>query len=167
MGDLIDEVQEWNSPVLGAFLVWKFTIGYCDSHANGDSPPALLPFLALPLLTNVKLSETISNRRPNLQSYIMGFEDLKESDLLIGVHERVDRMRNYTTAAIDIATSLGLVYWDIDSGKLFTPPALRKPRRGNSLKPSVVKLGKKAEILGGWFSQHSVENVAAYLRVVL
>ncbi len=167
MGVLIDEVQEWNSPVLGAFLLWKFTVGYSDAHASGESPPVILTFLALPLLTSVNLSETISNRRVNLQSYIMGFEDLKESDLLVGVHERVRRMRSYTTAAIDIATSLGLVYLDVNSGKLFAASGLRKPRRGNSLKPSVTRLGKKAEILGGWFSQHGVETIATYLRVVL
>ena len=105
MGKLVEEVQQWNTPTIGAYLLWKFTTGYCDSHPNGDAPVALLHFLAMPLLTSKKLLEPISNRRNNLQSYVKSFEDSQNSDILLSIHERAKRNRKHTMDAIDIAVS--------------------------------------------------------------
>lgn len=166
MDKLVEEVKQWNTPSLGAYLLWKFTTGYSDAHPNGDAPVGLLHFLAIALLTNNKLLEPISNRRPNLQSYVRDFENKKNSDVLVTIHDRVERSRNYTMAAIDIAVATGLLFWDVDSGKLY-PRKDVKARRGNALKPSLVRVGAKAEILGKWFSEHNIPTVATYLKVVL
>ena len=167
MGKLAEEVRQWNSPSVGAYLLWKFTSGYCDSHPNGDAPVALLHFLAIPLLTSKRLLERISNRRPNLQSYVRSFETSKDSDILITIHDRAKCNRGYTMAAIDIAVSAGLIFWDVDSGKLFPRKDDIRARRGNALKAQFVKDGTKAEILGGWFAEHSIPTIATYLKVVL
>lgn len=167
MGKLVEEVQEWNSPSVGAYLLWKFTSGYCNAHPNGDSPIALLHFLAIPLLTSKRLLELISNRRANLQSYVRSFENSKDSDILISIHDRVKRNRRYTMAAIDIAVSAGLLCWDSDSGKLYSREKLNKPRKSSVLKAVIVRDGNKAEILGNWFAEHNISTIATYLKVVL
>ena len=167
MEKLVEEVQQWNTPSIGAYLLWQFTTGYCDSHPNGEAPVALLHFLAIPLLTSKKLLEPISNRRKDLQSYIRSFEDSKSSDILITIHERVKRHRKYTMESIEIAVSAGLLFWDIKSGTLYPRKDIKRPRRGNSLKSSLTNAGNKAQILGGWFSEHSIPTVATYLKVVL
>lgn len=167
MEKLVEEVRQWNTPSVGAFLLWQFTSGYCDNHPSGDAPVALLHFLAIPLLTSNKLLDPISNRRPNLQSYARGFEDSKNSDILLTIHDRAARNRSYTMASIDIAVSKGLLFWDVDSGKLYPVKDVKRPRRGNALKPSITKIGTKAQILGSWFAEHSIPTVATYLKVVL
>jgi hypothetical protein len=166
MESLIEEVQLWNTPAVGAYLLWKFTTGYCESHPIGEAPVALLHFLAIPLLINKRLNEPISNRRPDLQSYVRSFETSKNSDILLSIHDRVKRNRAYSLAAIDIAISMGLLFWDTDSGKLYSKKDIKMHKKIR-LNASFVNDGKKAEILGRWFSQHSISSVATYLKVVL
>ncbi len=167
METLVEEVRQWNSPSVGAFLLWQFTSGYCESHRSGDAPVALLHFIAVPLLTSTRLITPISDKRKGLQSYIRSFEDLKESDLLMSIQDRIKQERSYTMAAIDIAVSAGLLVWDTDAGKLHPREDMRQARRGKALKAQFVKDGKKAAILGRWFSEHHIATIATYLKVVL
>ncbi len=167
MGKLIEEVRQWNSPSVGAYLLWKFTSGYCDAHPNGDAPVALLHFLAMPMLTSKRLLEPINKHRADLQSYVRSFEASKDTDILITIHDRAKRNRGYTMAAIDIGVSSGLIFWDADSGKLYARRDVKRTRRGNALKASFVRDGQKAEILGGWFAEHSISTIATYLKVLL
>ena len=167
MGKLYEEVRQWNSPSVGAYLLWKFTSGYCDSHPTGDAPVALVHFLAMPLLSSKRLLEPINNRRANLQSYVRSFESKQDTDVLFAIHDRIKRSLDYTMTAIDIAVSTGLLFWDIESGKLYSRKEIKRPQKINALRTSFVRNGKKAEILGGWFSEHSISTVATYLKVVL
>jgi hypothetical protein len=167
MNSLVEEVLQWNSPCYGAYLLWQFTKGYRAAHPDGDAPVALMHFLAAPILTNRKLLEPISNHRENLQSYIRSFEDSKRSDILLGIQEMVKNKRQYTLAAIDIAIASGLIAWDIDSGKLFPNDTSFSLQKGNALKSTTIKNGKKAEILGKWFAEHNISTIATYLKVVL
>ena len=167
MSKLVQEVQQWNSPTVGAYLLWKFTLGYCNAHRDGDAPIALLHFLAIPLLTSKRLLEPINRHRANLQSYVRSFETSKDSDILITIHDRAKRNRGYTMAAIDIAVSTGLIFWDTDTGKLYPRNDAKPLHKGNALKTTFVKDGKKAELLGNWFAEHSISTIATYLKVVL
>src|SRR4051812_45238794 len=108
MGKLVEEVKIWNTPLLGAYMLWRFSQGYQEFHPKGEAPIGLLHFIANGIFTNGKLLNGISNSRPNLQSYVRGFEDAKESDLLLSIHERIKSKRKYTLASIDIAVAEGL-----------------------------------------------------------
>ncbi|MCP4677664.1 MAG: hypothetical protein GY854_19535 [Deltaproteobacteria bacterium] len=164
---MTEEVQQWNSPTLGAYLLWKFTVGYCEAHKHGDAPVAILHFLALPLLTSERLLHPISNRRADLQSYARSFENAKDTDVLVTVHDRVIRHRTNTIDSLDIAISKGLMSWDTESGKVYPSTGKVKARRGYALRAPVNRIGKKAEILGSWFAAHEPATIAAYLKVVL
>ena len=166
MGQLVEEVKLWNTPIVGAYLLWKFTKGYCDGHPNGDAPIGLLHFVAIAILTNKKLLEPISNKRDDLQSYSRSFEKSKESDILLTIEERTREMREYTMASIDIAIAEGLLVWDADSGKLYPRNISKTPSRGRALNNMYKNNGKKAEILGKWFARHDLPTIAAYLKVV-
>ncbi|MEK4535445.1 three component ABC system middle component [Peribacillus sp. FSL K6-1552] len=166
MGKLVEEVKIWNTPIIGAYLLWKFTHGYCKGHPNGDAPVGILHFVAIAILTNERLIKPVSNRRDSLQSYVRSFEDNKDSDLLLTIQERVIDKREYTLRAIDIAITQGLIIWDTDSGKLYPCDLKNQPRRGKALKSKIKSEGEKAEILGKWFSKHDITTIAAYLKVV-
>ncbi|MHB1629233.1 MAG: three component ABC system middle component [Bacilli bacterium] len=166
MSKLAEEVKVWNTPILGAFLLWRFTQGYSKEHPRGDAPIALLHFVAAAILTNKDLLNLISNKRDNLQSYVRGFENSKQSDILLSIQQRTRDKRTYTLAAIDIALKEGILTWDTESGKLYPHDILNKPSRGRGLREGIRRDGEKAEILGRWFSKHDVPTIAAYLKVV-
>ena len=166
MGQLVDEVKLWNTPIVGAYLLWKFTKGYCDGHPHGDAPIGLLHFVASAILTSKKLLSPISNRRDDLQSFARSFENSKDSDILLSIQDRTKEKLEYTLAAIDIAIAEGLLVWDIDSGKLYPRDLSKRLCRGKTLKVNTERDGRKAEILGEWFSKHDLSTIAAYLKVV-
>ena len=166
LGQLVEEVKLWNTPTVGAYLLWKFTKGYCDGHPSGDAPIGLLHFVAIAMLTNKKLLKPISNRREDLQSYARSFEKSKDSDILLTIQERAREKREYTMASIDIAIAEGLLVWDADSGKLYHHNLTKRPSSGKALNSMFKSDGNKAEILGKWFAKHDLPTIAAYLKVV-
>jgi hypothetical protein len=165
VGLLIDEVKLWNTPIIGAFLLWSFTKGYCENHPYGDAPIGLLHFIAFAILTNKKLSKPISNRRNDLQSYARSFQDNCEADILLNIQPRILERRGQTLTAIDLAVAEGLLAWDVESGKLHFRKLEKKAEKGKALKQAIKSDGMKAEILGKWFSQHDLPTIAAYLKV--
>lgn len=167
MGQLVEEVKIWNTPLVGAFLLWKFTEGYTKFHPNADAPIGLLHFIAGALLTSEKCLSQISDRRSDLQSFVRSFEDTKDSDLLLGIQDRIRLKMPYTLEAIDIAIAEGLLVWNVESGKIYSRPVDKSPNRGNALKDFYKRNGNKAEILGKWFSQHDLNSITSYLKVVL
>jgi hypothetical protein len=165
MGKLVEEVRLWNTPVVGAHLLWRFTSGYTEHHANGDAPSALLHFLAMAILTSPQLLEGISGRRPNLQSYARSFAEKGRSDLLLGIQKRVDQKKDYTLAAIDIAVANGLLAWDAERGKLYARTRNTSPGRGCRPKGAMGSTGNKAGLLGKWMSEHDIGTIASYIGV--
>lgn len=166
MINFVEEIKIWNTPIIGAYLLWRFTQGYVDGHKIGDSPIALLHFVACAILTNDKLSEPVNNRRKNLQSYVRFFEEKKESDILLNLQSRIKEKLSYTLTAIEIAISEGFLVWDIESGKLYPRVLSKKNKIGNALRPKMKSDGNKAEVLGKWFSEHELSTIGTYLKVV-
>lgn len=163
---LVEEVRTWNTPLVSAYQLWQFTLGYCDAHSEGDAPLGLLHFIAAPILTSPQLSDTVNQRRKNLQSYAFGFEDKKRIDVLLDLQSRIQKRKHHTLASIDTAICAGLLLWDVDSGKLFPcqPP---KARRGHTLRADLKREGDKARLLGTWFAEHDLPTIATYLKLVL
>lgn len=163
---LAEEVRTWNTPLVGAYQLWQFTLGYCESRTDGDAPIGLLHFIAGPILASPQLSEAVNLRRKSLQSYALGFEDKKQIDILLGLQERIRRRLPHTLKAIDAAICAGLLVWDAESGKLY-PRQAPAARRGRNLRAALKREGDKARVLGAWFADHDLPTIAAYLKVVL
>jgi hypothetical protein len=167
MGKLIEEVKEWNTPLVGAYLLWRFTRGFVQSHPNGDAPIVILHFIASGIMTEPNIYDAINRHRPDLASFIRWFNEEKKSDFLSCFNQKIIQKRKYTMESIDIAVSCGLLAWDTATAKIF-PATIGRVKTGTSSKGiAVLKLGKKAEILGEWFSAHDLSTVTAYLGVVL
>ena len=166
LSSFVEEYKIWNTPILGAYLLWRFTQGYCAGHEIGDAPIGLLHFVASAILTNKRLIQPVSNQRKNLQSYVRSFEDKKDSDILLNLQSRIKEKRGYTLAAIDIAISEGLLVWEVESGKIYPRKVTKKARKGKTLRPKIKSDGNKAEVLGKWISEHDLSTIGAYLKVV-
>lgn len=167
MSNLVEEIRVWNTPVVGSYVLWRFTHGYTDHHPEGHSPVLLLHFLASAILTNKRLSDPVTNLRKDLASYARSFTDKKDVDLFLSIHNRVNNTKFYTLSSIDLAIQHGLLFLNLEDGCLYPKTLSRKPSRGMAPKPSVKSLGNKAEILGKWFSAYSVSQVSTLLKVVL
>jgi hypothetical protein len=167
MGKLVEEVREWNSPVVGAYLLWRFTQGYVKNHPHGDAPVAILHFIANTLLTSIDFNNSITGHRPNLASYIKAFTEDNRSDLLACLAQRIHQQREFAMKAIDIAVATGLLAWEVETAKLH-PLNDFTPIRGSGIKGiSVQATGKKAEILGKWFAKLDIHTVTSSLGVIL
>lgn len=166
MGRLVEEVKEWNTPIIGAYVLWRFTKGFCSKHPTGEAPIAHLHFIASAIVTSEIISAHISRRRRNLEAFVRGFNDEKKMDILACLQQRIAAKKEYTFKSIDIAVSTGLLAWEYESAKLY-PVTLDEKSKGRKLGAAMLGMGNKAEILGEWFAMHDVVSIAAYLGVIL
>jgi hypothetical protein len=109
----------------------------------------------------------ISDKRDGLPSFVRGFEDNKTSDLLLTIPDRINEKKKYTLQALDIAIAHGLLVWEFDTGKVIDRKLSKAPGKGFNLKPTFDQDGKKAFILGKWFSKHDLNSIASYLKIIL
>ena len=167
MSELLEEVRLWNTPVVGAYLLYRFTQGYVSRHDIGAAPVAVHHFIAIAILTSDRLKAPISNKRENLQSYVRSFEDSHSSDILLGIQERVKEKLSYCWTSIDLAVAKGLLFWDFDGAKLYVKPEESVPAYGHGPKQQLKKDGEKAEILGQWFAEHDITTISSYLKIIL
>lgn len=167
MNELLEEVRLWNTPAVGAFLLYRFTQGYIQEHPSGAPPMAMNHFIAIAILTSERLRAPISDMRANLQSFVRSFEDTKSSDVLLDLQERVRNKLHPAWSAIDLAVAKGLLFWDTNQGCLYARTEEIVPSRGNAPKTALKRDGEKAEILGKWFAQHDLHTICAYLKIVL
>jgi hypothetical protein len=167
MGKLIDEVQEWNSPVIGAYLLWRFTKSFTQNHVKGEAPIVIFHFIVSGILAEPSIYDAISGHRPNLASFIRWFNEEKKSDLLACLSQQIIKNRSYTMKSIDIAVSSGLLAWDIETAKIYPVTILRTKRGSSNMGVAVHKLGDKMEILGKWLSEDDLYTITSYLGVVL
>ena len=167
MSSLAEEVRIWNTPVVGAYILWCFTQGYTKNHPDGKAPVLLLHFFASAILTNQRLSDPVNNHRKNLASYAQCFTDKKDVDLFLSIQDRVNKTKIYTLSSIDLAIQHGLLFLDPEDACLYPRNILKTPGRRMALKQSVKSMGKKAETLGKWFSAHPITHISSILKVVL
>jgi len=167
MSSLAEEIKIWNTPIVGSYILWRFTHGYTEFQPDGKSPVLLLHFIAAAILTNQRLSDPVNNRRKDLASYVRSFTKKKDIDLLLSIQDRVNNTKRYTLESVDIAIQKGLLVLNPDDACVYPSQLAHKPSRGMAPKQSIISMGKKGEILGRWFSSYPVNQVVSLLKVVL
>lgn len=98
---LTKEVRYVQNPALGAVLLWRFSVGFTESHTTSDSPVLPLSFLVLPILMHHETFDFL--RSTQKQTGLQLCENvLSEFDspatkllfarlLLYGSHEKIAR----------------------------------------------------------------------------
>jgi len=82
MERLETEYEEWNTPIIGAYLIWQFAVAYVENNKTEKAPNIIEILYSYVLLTNKKYIKHINGHRKNFASYIMAFNQNKETDLL-------------------------------------------------------------------------------------
>lgn len=166
MSRLVEEYEEWNTPLIGAFLLWGFNKSYVGNHLTGEAPVVIEDFIAYSLLMSKSYNERITNRITTIASYIQSFTIKKQSDILATLVSKINEDKEITLKAIDFAVSYGLLVWDCETAKLY-PKSLDDNQMSVLKDLPIMKLQKKAEILGKWFSQVNLNTLLSLFGVVL
>lgn len=165
MSSLSAEIREWNTPLLGAYLLWRFTQGY-ESIGERKSPEFLFHFVVLPILESPELSQPIRGRRDSFASYVKSFATDGKLDVLAKLNDRVADFRETTIQALEIGFAIRLFEWKDD---MFRLHALKSDDDlvSQFLTEPITKLGSKAFRFGTWTSSISLSLFSSLLGVEL
>ncbi len=158
------ELNAWDSPVGGAYLIWRFTLGFCEVNVSG--PNVLLVYPAIAMLLDRNFSKYILESG-NLADYAYGFEDSagKKARSLGGLTERIDEYREWTLRSIEFALVTRLVELNPNSGTL---KAVLQAESNDSVKVAKIfkrEDGRRAEHLGSVFARTNEKYIGYYLGV--
>jgi len=164
MAILLDEYNEWNNPVVGAYLLWRFSSGYANAHPEHLAPPLLLHFVVVALLRGRVYSDAIDHAL-SLHAYAAKFVTGGYADKIEALHGKVQSHLPYTMQSIDMAISRCILALDVDGARL-VPLDIGKQKRGSgALSRSVQRLGNRAEKLGKWMAPLELSTIALDLGV--
>jgi len=158
------ELNAWDSPVGGAYLIWRFTLGFCEVDATG--PNVLLAYPAIAMLMDRNFSKFILEAG-SLADYAYGFQDSagKKARSLGGLTERIDEYRDWTLRSIEFALVTRLVELNPETGTL---KAILQEESSDSIKVAKAfkrEDGRKAEHLGSVFARTDEKYIGYYLGV--
>ncbi|WP_372088438.1 DUF6521 family protein (plasmid) [Tistrella mobilis] len=159
----LTELDLVQNPVIGAYLIWQFALGYQEDGAEAVSIP--LVFLVLPVLLHRQtFDEVVSTRKASgLPLFAAKFD--KEREILMSIHERAIQLRPLSLQSIGVAATSKLVRVDYESAQIHGYPLklldVARPKLPERLKGFASAAGK----LGYWFSKFDLAQVASTLRV--
>jgi hypothetical protein len=150
-------VQLVQNPGVGAALLWKFVLGYCEV----GSPP-LLPnlFLVLPIMLHSRTASLVNStqRRTGLRGFAVKLAKTRSE--LLALHTRATRMRELSVQSLAVAESSNLLILSPTS-TLVSPVCFENITVENRVDDVLQNSFK----LGSWFAQHSLSELSLILRV--
>lgn len=165
MNSIEEEIRIWNTPLVNAYFLRRFVVGYVDARPEHDNPSVVLCVIALVIMSDESLYASISNKKKRLSAFVYGFVKDKRTDSLVTLHQLISESKYLCIDAIDAAVAAGVVAWDIDHGAL-------APGEGEEINPQHVgrkhkSNGDKAELLGRWFAELELNQITTLLGVSL
>lgn len=146
------EVQNIQNPMLGAYLIWCFSIGY------KRNTPFILLFLILPLLYRPDITDKIL--RTQLPSGMLKFASKLKEEQLLSIHYFALKMKLLTLNSIEIAQKASLITLSAD-GYI----AYRECQQPKIKYKDIQDLEKAAKKLGTWCSKISLYEISTILKI--
>lgn len=160
---MFNEYDNVRNPMLGAYLLWNFVLGYFLE--KNIAPPIEELFLVLPMTMKEDIAEQIkstykvSGMRAMSDKFMK--TDVLKNDLISNLHNDIQKMRNLTVISLGEAIKAGLISIEIESNTII-PLELKKRNRESD---SVLKMGKNAEKLGQWCAEMDLMQIEEILKV--
>lgn len=154
----------WDSPIGGAYLIWRFVTGYAAVRDSG--PNMLLVYPALAIVIDSSFAVEI-RRASNLADFAFAFHDSsgRRAKSLSGLQERIIGQRNWTLKAIEFALVTRLVELDPACATLRVVLEKETASSANLARDFKDNEGLNAEALGGVFARTHDSDIAYYLGV--
>lgn len=163
----------WNSPVVGAYLLWKFSVGYCLRYPKSENaltkvasaPHMALAFPALAILMQPKFSNRIADKFVTLEEWVRHFVVSCHRNVFASLTKDIIFRKQMILESIDMAYTTRLLDGSSDSGMM--SPLLDNESKKMLQHASKFRndLGKKAELLGMWFSFEEPSKISRLLEV--
>mgnify|MGYP000255260215 CR=1 FL=1 len=172
MGALDEDYRAWNTPVVGAFLLWRFAWGCQGVIKDGGagegrvarSVPLLLMCIVSVILRGKAYFSSVGLIR-TLHGYTTRLIDDGKGDKLAAFHRRIKGRLAFTLKSIDIAVDRRLLEWDVGSAGLVPLENAELLKKAKDLRGSVKDLGDKAFRIGRWMSGKTLTEIAFELGV--
>lgn len=160
---LLETIRMWNTPYIGAYLLWRFAKGYYNA-SNGRAAPLTLFFIAAALTTDPEYWEPVPRR--TFKTYRRYFVENKKLSALAVLQGAINAKRAYTCAAIERATMGGFLMWNAKDGTL-APRLLKPEKSATKLDIFTRNSGAAAERIGEWFAGETISDICVLLGVSL
>lgn len=163
MKEMFSEYDNVQNPMLGAYLLWNFVLGYF-SEKNEYAPIEEL-FIVLPMIMRsdiadqVKSTNKVSGMRAMSDKFMKA--DILKNDIISNLHKDIQSMKDISAMALAEAIKAGLVSVDVENSTIF-PLELRKH---NKESVNVLQMGKNAEKLGQWCAGMDLIQIEEILKV--
>lgn len=160
---MFNEYGNVRNPMLGAFLLWNFVLGYFSE--KNEYPPIEELFIVLPMTMKEDIAEQIkstyktSGMRAMLDKFMK--TDILKNDLISNLHNDIQYMKDITAMSLSEAVKAGLVSVDIENNTIF-PLELRKRNKESA---TILKMAKNAEKLGQWCAGMDLIQIEEILKV--
>lgn len=160
---MFSEYDNVQNPMLGAYLLWNFVLGYF-SEKNEYAPIEEL-FIVLPMIMRsdiadqVKSTNKVSGMRAMSDKFMKA--DILKNDIISNLHKDIQSMKDISAMALAEAIKAGLVSVDVENSTIF-PLELRKH---NKESVNVLQMGKNAEKLGQWCAGMDLIQIEEILKV--
>lgn len=163
----------WNSPVVGSYLLWKFSVGYCKCYPKSGkklakvsaAPHMALAFPALAILMQPKFSNFITDRYETLDQWVRTFVVRSRKNVFGSLTKDIIFRKQMILESIDMAYTTRLLGGESECGTM--SPLLDEEKREMMAYSKKFRgdLGKKAELLGMWFSFEDPSKISRLLEV--
>ena len=172
MGVLDEDYRIWNTPVVGAFLLWRFAWGYQGAPKEyGETrciPAKPAPFLLMCIVSVILRGRAYFRsvgRIRTLHGYTTRLVDDGKGDKLVELHSRIKGRFNFTMRSVDLAVNRRLLEWDVEQAGLVPLENNELLKRSKELVGGVKDLGDKAFRIGRWMSGKTLTEIAFELGV--
>lgn len=163
---MTDIMEQWNSPVIGAFLVWSLIRGYEQNDANGM--PVLLVFLAMALLTEPRFHDILAKIKfTDFEQLATSIRDSsgKDSASFGGLTDAIEQSRDSTRTAIDFALASKLISLNPSTATISTSYSGDNAKAEKSAAQFNRTEGKLAQKLGETLAGASAARIATLTEV--
>lgn len=160
---MFNEYDNVRNPMLGAYLLWSFVLGYFTE--KNESTPIEELFIVLPMTMKEDIAEQIKSTYKASGMRAMSDKFMKanvlKNDLISNLHNDIQKMKNITALSLGEAIKAGLVSMEVESNTVF-PLELKKHNKEST---DVLKMGKNAEKLGQWCAEMDLMQIEEILKV--
>lgn len=163
MKKMFNEYDNVRNPMLGAYLLWNFVLGYFSE--KNEAPPIEELFIVLPMTMKEDIAEQIKStyKASGMRAMSDKFmkTDVLKNDLISNLHNDIQKMKDITAISLGEAIKAGLISIEVENNTIF-PLELKKRNREPA---SVLKMGKIAEKLGQWCADMDLMQIEEILKV--
>lgn len=160
---MFNEYDNVRNPMLGAFLLWNFVLGYFSE--KNEYPPIEELFIVLPMTMKEDVADQIksTNKASGMRAMLDKFmkTGILKNDLISNLHNDIQNMKDITAMSLSEAVKAGLVSVDLENNTIF-PLELRKR---NKEPAAILIMAKNAEKLGQWCAKLDLMQIEEILKV--